>query len=88
MTSQAVGSLIKASVLCPGMIATNIVDSDRHRPDRLVTEVTEDQKFVTDYLGQAVAGGMDPAEVAQMVIAAIRNRGVPGPDPRCRILRR
>ena len=29
---QAVGSSIKASVLCPGMITTNIVDSDRHRP--------------------------------------------------------
>lgn len=71
---RAVGSLISASVLCPGMIDTNIVDSDRHRPDRLVTDMTEDQKFVTDYLGQAVAGGMDPAEVAQMVIAAIRNQ--------------
>jgi NAD(P)-dependent dehydrogenase (short-subunit alcohol dehydrogenase family) len=68
----AVGSRIKASVLCPGMITTNIVDSDRHRPGRLVTDVTEDQKFVADYLAQAVAGGMDPAEVARLVIAGIR----------------
>jgi NAD(P)-dependent dehydrogenase (short-subunit alcohol dehydrogenase family) len=69
---QAAGSLIKASVLCPGMINTNIVDSDRHRPDRLVTEFTEDQKFVSGYLAQAVAEGMAPAEVARLVIEAIR----------------
>jgi NAD(P)-dependent dehydrogenase (short-subunit alcohol dehydrogenase family) len=68
----SVGSSIKASVLCPGMITTNIVTSDRLRPERLVTDVTEDQKFVTDYLAGAVAGGMDPAEVATTVIAAIR----------------
>ena len=69
---QSSGSSIKASVLCPGMITTNIVDSDRLRPQRLVTDLTEDQKFVTDYLAEAVAGGMDPAEVATMVVAAIR----------------
>ncbi len=69
---EAVGSSIKASVLCPGMITTNIVDSDRHRPDRLATDVTDDQKFVADYLAQAVADGMDPGEVARIVIAALR----------------
>jgi NAD(P)-dependent dehydrogenase (short-subunit alcohol dehydrogenase family) len=69
---QAVGSKIKASALCPGMITTNIVDSDRHRPSHLATEFTEDQKFVSDYLAQAVADGMDPAEVAEKVLAAIR----------------
>jgi NAD(P)-dependent dehydrogenase (short-subunit alcohol dehydrogenase family) len=68
----AVGSRIKASVLCPGMIATNIVASDRHRPERLVTAVSEDQKFVGDYLARAVAGGMDPSEVARLVLTAIR----------------
>ncbi len=69
---QATGSLIKASVLCPGMITTNIVDSNRHRPDRLATEFTEDQKFVTGYLAQAVADGMAPSEVARKVLDAIR----------------
>ena len=69
---EAVGSSIKASVLCPGMITTNIVDSDRHRPAPLATVVTEDQKFVSDYLAQAVAVGMDPAEVARIVVAGIR----------------
>jgi NAD(P)-dependent dehydrogenase (short-subunit alcohol dehydrogenase family) len=69
---QSAGSSIKASVLCPGMITTNIVTSDRLRPHGLVTDLTEDQKFVTDYLAGAVAGGMDPAQVATTVIAAIR----------------
>jgi NAD(P)-dependent dehydrogenase (short-subunit alcohol dehydrogenase family) len=69
---QAVGSKIKASALCPGMINTNIVDSDRHRPADLATTFTDDQKFVSDYLAQAVADGMDPAEVADKVVAAIR----------------
>ena len=68
----ATGSKLRASVLCPGMINTNILDSERHRPERLATERTEDQKFVSEYLTQAVEGGMDPAEVARKVIAGIR----------------
>lgn len=68
----ASGSLIRASALCPGMITTNIIDSDRHRPDHLATQLTEDQQFVTDMLTQSVAAGMDPAEVAGKVIAGIR----------------
>jgi NAD(P)-dependent dehydrogenase (short-subunit alcohol dehydrogenase family) len=69
---QSAGSSIRASVLCPGMITTNIVTSDRLRPQGLVTDLTEDQKFVTDYLAGAVADGMDPVEVATTVVAAIR----------------
>ncbi len=69
---EAVGSKIKASVLCPGIIATRIADSERHRPDGLATEFTEDQMFVTDYLAQVVADGMAPDEVAQIVLDAIR----------------
>jgi NAD(P)-dependent dehydrogenase (short-subunit alcohol dehydrogenase family) len=70
---QAVGSNIKASVLCPGMINTDITtNSERHRPDHLVTELTEDQKFVNEYLAGIIAEGMDPAEVARIVIAALR----------------
>jgi len=69
---QAVGSKNKASVLCPGIIATNIADSERHRPDGLATEFTEDQKFVTDYLAQVIADGMAPDEVARIVLDAIR----------------
>jgi NAD(P)-dependent dehydrogenase (short-subunit alcohol dehydrogenase family) len=69
----ATGSRLKASVLCPGMIKTNIVDSDRNRPDRLATEFTEDQKFVTGYLDDVVSRGLAPSEVARMVIDGIRD---------------
>jgi len=68
----ATGSKLRASVLCPGMIHTNILDSERHRPERLATEFTEDQKFVSEFLTQAVEAGMDPAEVAQKVVDGIR----------------
>ncbi len=68
----ASGSLLKVSVLCPGMITTNIVDSERHRPQHLATELTEDQKFVSGYLAQAVADGMAPDKVAELVVDAIR----------------
>jgi len=69
----ATGSRLKASVLCPGMIKTNIVDSDRNRPARLATELTEDQKFVTGYLDDAVSRGMAPSEVARLVLEGIRD---------------
>lgn len=69
----AVGSSIKASVLCPGVIRTRIADSDRNRPEHLATTVTDDQRFVNEYLSATVAKGMDPAEVAPMVIDAIRS---------------
>jgi NAD(P)-dependent dehydrogenase (short-subunit alcohol dehydrogenase family) len=68
----ATGSKLRASALCPGMIYTNILDSERHRPDRLATDLTEDQKFVSDFLAQAVAAGMEPADVAQKVVDGIR----------------
>ncbi len=68
----AVGSSLRASVLCPSAIRTNIADSDRLRPERLVTEVTGDQKMATEYLAGVVEGGMDPVELARQVVAAIR----------------
>ena len=69
---QASGSKIRASALCPGIIKTNIVSSDRNRPQHLATEFTDDQKFVTDYLDDAVSKGLDPAAVAGFVVDAIR----------------
>ncbi len=68
----ATGSKLRASALCPGMIRTNILDSERHRPERLATEFTEDQKFVSEFLAQAVEAGMDPGEVAGKVVEGIR----------------
>jgi NAD(P)-dependent dehydrogenase (short-subunit alcohol dehydrogenase family) len=68
----AVGSKLKASVLCPGMIKTNILDSESHRPEGLAAPVTDDQLVIADFLADAVDRGMDPDEVAEKVVAALR----------------
>jgi NAD(P)-dependent dehydrogenase (short-subunit alcohol dehydrogenase family) len=68
----ATGSKLRASALCPGMIHTNILDSERHRPEGLATEFTEDQKFVSGFLTEAVERGMEPDAVAAKVIDGIR----------------
>jgi NAD(P)-dependent dehydrogenase (short-subunit alcohol dehydrogenase family) len=68
---KATGSKIRASVLCPGMVATNILDSERHRPEAMATERTDDQGFVSEVLAIAVNNGIDPGEVARRVLAAL-----------------
>lgn len=74
---QAAGAPIGVSVLCPGMIATNIIGSGRNRPadlqndggpDLSSPEVQQRMQFVTDLFAKE---GMPPAEVAEMVHDAI-----------------
>lgn len=70
---QAVGSKLKVTALCPGMVATNIaVESERHRPADLHAVTTDDQAFVNDILVGVTAEGIEPAEVARMVVDAVR----------------
>jgi len=68
----ASGSKLRASALCPGIVKTRIVESDRNRPADLATPLTGDQEFVTAYLNDAVTRGIDPADVAGLVVDAIR----------------
>ena len=65
-----VGSRLRVSALCPGIIATNIAEAARSRLDE--TGATDDQRFVSDVLAESVPGGMDPAEVAGCVVDGIR----------------
>jgi NAD(P)-dependent dehydrogenase (short-subunit alcohol dehydrogenase family) len=72
---QAAGAPIGVSVLCPGMIATNIIGSHRNRPADLQNEVAavgpeveQRMKFVQDLFANE---GMPPAEVAEIVHQAI-----------------
>ncbi len=64
---------INASVLCPGAINTRIVESERNRPDALAdhVETAADAGFKARST-EMLAKGMDPAEVAEMVIDGIR----------------
>jgi len=73
---RAAGSGIGVSVLCPGLIATQIVSSDRNRPDALRNEVdaaaaedaAKQRDLVQDFF---LTEGMPPAEVAGMVVDAV-----------------
>lgn len=64
---------INASVLCPGAINTRIVDSERNRPDELADHVdTPVGRRFMEGSGALLAKGMDPAEVADLVVDGIR----------------
>jgi NAD(P)-dependent dehydrogenase (short-subunit alcohol dehydrogenase family) len=72
---QAAGAPIGVSVLCPGMIATNIIGSHRNRPADLQNaevavseDVEERMAFVQELFAKE---GMPPAEVADLVHDAI-----------------
>ena len=84
---EMAGSKLRASVLCPGIVATDIartaadrLAADRLAADRFAADRPEadrddapaDQRFVTDMLVELVPGGLDPADVADMVVGAIR----------------
>ena len=67
---------IGVSVLCPGFVRTQIAESARNRPARYGPNVKPAQGSAGAQLAQHLAenaeAGLDPAEVAAKVIAAIR----------------
>ena len=67
----ASGSKLRASVLCPGIINTNIARDARDRPDRTGIASPADQRFVTDLLVDMVDHGKDPSEAASRVVEGI-----------------
>jgi len=68
------GAPIGVSVVCPGLITTNIMRSSRNRPESLAEEGKTGP--MAQAFGQALsdrlAGGYPPSEVAEQVIAGIR----------------
>ena len=67
---QIARSQVGASVLCPGEVATRIAESGRNRPDAEHVESQAERAFYQS-AGPLVAKGLDPAEVADMVVDAI-----------------
>jgi len=78
---------VGVSVLCPGVVRTNIVTAQRNRPEHLrrqrssgaAASLTPEQRADARRRNQAVADalaerGMDPADVAAKVIEAMYNR--------------
>lgn len=71
------GSAVGVSVLCPGFIRTNIADSERNWPDRLgpAPERPESQQgILAEAVGAQISAGMDPVEVASMVLEAVTEK--------------
>ena len=69
------GSPLKVSVLCPGFVKTNILDSDRNRPAALADTAPElpGRAEMDQAVRQLLAAGLPPEQVAERVFDAIRN---------------
>lgn len=70
------GAQVKVSVLCPGFVKTNIIDSERNRPGEFQTprkELDEAGQAINQAFRQMIDQGMPPAEVAEKVFAAIQD---------------
>ena len=73
-------SKVGISVLCPGIINTNIIESERNRPTELQNAPEEQQIDMTDpkiqeyikALKKVFANGMSPQKVADIVFDAIK----------------
>jgi NAD(P)-dependent dehydrogenase (short-subunit alcohol dehydrogenase family) len=72
------GAHIKVSVLCPGFVSTQIMDSARNRPVQLQNDLAEERmspesEAMVQFMRQAVEAGMPPYQVADIVFQAIRD---------------
>ena len=68
---EAEGSKVGATVLCPGMVHTNIKSSTRNRPDNLAAGALADYDIETTELGARMRW-LDADEVGRIVVRAIR----------------
>lgn len=67
---------IGVSVLCPGMVRTRILESERNRPDALVGASEEAEAAAqaqSGFMQAAMATGIDAAEVGQIVLDGVRD---------------
>lgn len=74
---QLIGSQVGVSVLCPGFVRTQIMESARNRPQALsnpppTTPPSKEQLESYERFKNAIENGMPPEEVAAQTFAAIR----------------
>lgn len=75
LTLQQRNSLVKVSVLCPGLVRTNIANAELHRPAQLRNEpvpMTPEMQAGLAAFKAAMEAGMPPLQVADVVFDAIR----------------
>jgi NAD(P)-dependent dehydrogenase (short-subunit alcohol dehydrogenase family) len=76
LTLQQRKSLVKVSVLCPGLVHTNIGDAERNRPQELRNEpmtLSPEMQAGRSAFHALVATSMPPTQVAEIVFDAVRN---------------
>ncbi len=72
---QQRNSVVKVSVLCPGLVRTNIANAERNRPAELRNEpvaMTSEMQAGLAAFKAALAASMDPNQVADVVFDAIK----------------
>lgn len=73
---QRRSALVKVSVLCPGLVRTDIINAERHRPAALKNEpveLTAEMRAGLDFFKTAMEASMPPSQVADIVFDAIEN---------------
>ena len=76
LTLQQRNSLVKVSVLCPGLVRTNIADAERNRPTELRNEtvtMTPEMQASLAAFKAVIEASMPPLQVADVVFDAIKN---------------
>ena len=77
---QAEGTGVGVTCLCPGLVSTNILDSERNRPERLLDDAgrgslnvfsDEDESETVAAVREIYKHAMDPSLVGDMVLEAI-----------------
>lgn len=71
---ELAGTGVNVSVLCPGLVNTNILDSERNRPEQLRKPALAEDDGISELRDMAVAiyeDAMDPSVVADQVHDAI-----------------
>ena len=75
LTLQQRNSLVKVSVLCPGLVRTNIINAERNRPAELHNEaipMTPERQAGLAAFAAAIEASMPPHQVADAVFEAIQ----------------
>lgn len=65
---------VGVSVLCPGWVRTRIHEADRNRPTNTDRGGAIADEGMREVVGRLIAAGLDPDDVAAMVLDAVRSR--------------
>ena len=66
---------VGVSVLCPGMVKTQILDSERNRPEAFESDdetANAAADAMSEMMNAAMSEGIDPAQVGQVVLDGVR----------------